>query len=245
MTFIQRIDIPEDKAATVARLDAMRRDGWAALDSMSEAELAALEGEVDGAMVVNMSVDHPHAVALQDARRAIKHRRSAFRRGYLLKHTAQSDRYKNIVYACSHIRKATELLDKAHEVAPDPNLDVNRAPEPFRPIDVTVMSDAELAQAIRVYEAELHREPPADFCVVAQLRTPAAKAIAAELKDRQEAFDALVASARINVDAARRELARRKKEEAERAERVAEIQANLTAVVADLQGRIADLEAGK
>lgn len=235
-------DIPPEKAATVRKLDAMRQDGWTALESMSLADLDALEAEAESARVVR-PVEHPHLMSIADALTAIKRRRSAIRRAAVAKATEQQERYKSIFAAQLRITEAARALDAAQAIEFDPNATVNAIPAPFPAIDVSTASEGELRATIKACEAALTRKLPADSKSIALLKTSAAKSIADELKAREKALFAMQESARANMDAAKMELERRHNKAVENARRKAELEANLPSIVDDLQQRVAKLEA--
>lgn len=134
---------------------------------------------------------------------------------------------------------------RAFAIPLDASQGVNKMPEPFPPIDAQSMTDEELTGIIEQCKSVLNRKPSYDWRVIALLKTPAAKAIAAEEKKREEARAALAESARANLEAANAELEKRRNMQAEEEAHAADMQAHIVDIVADLQSRVKDLESAK
>lgn len=244
------VDVPREKAAVVSKLNKMKSDGWRALESMSLEELDALQAEAMKA-VVNVDdfgyvkSDNDHDRAIYDACRAIKDQRYKLKQAKEDRYFIQSKRSGAIVEAAEHIRLAAYFIEEAYSIERDPDFYLSRVPAQLPAIDAATMTDYELQATIRAYEDELQSTPAPDHKLFAMMNTPAAKAIAAELKEQNEARAARLDMAMANSKAAREELNRREVDTAKAAARKEILQANLDEVLTELQGRITELEASK
>ena len=242
--------IPRDKAAVVARLDKMKSDGWRALESMTIEELDALQEEAEGASwYVDdfgfVGVDNDHDRTILEARAAINDQRHKIRQREADANLEQIHRHNAIAEAASHIRAALDCIETANNMERDPSHYLNAVPAPLPAIDAATMTDIELRVAMREYDEERQRAKAPDHKLFAMVNTPAAKAIAAELKKQNEASAARIKTAMTNSKAAREELERREFEAAKSVARNEILQTNLNDVIAELQGRIEELESSR
>ena len=242
--------IPRDKAAVVARLDKMKNDGWRALESMTIEELDELQKEAEGAAWYIdefgfVGTDNAHDRTILETREAIKDQRYKIRRRESDAHLEQIHRHNAIVEAASHIRAALDCIEAAQRIERDTSCYLNAVPAKLPAIDAATMTDYELQATIREYDNELQSTSAPDHQLFAMMNTPTAKAIAAELKEQNEARAARIEIARVNRLAAREELERRKVDTVKKAVRKEVLQANLDDVITELQGRITELEASK
>ena len=243
-------EIPRDKAAVVAKLNKMKNDGWRALESMSLEELDALQAEAEGAIYYVddfgfTGLHTAHDRAIMEAREAIKDQRYKIRQREADAHLEQIHRFNAVVEAASHIRAAVDCIEAAQRIKRDPSFYLNVVPAELPAIDVTTMTDGELKAAERGYSDELSNAREPDHRLFAMMNTPGAVAIAAELKEQNEARAARIDMAMANSKAAREELERREVDTVKAAARNEILQANLDEVLTELQGRIEELEASK
>lgn len=231
--------IPEEKAAIVARLDGMKCRDWAQVKAMGAAELDALEADIDSAVVIGLDYFHPHAQAIRDARKAVSKRRHAIKVEAMERDQRQRNRIDLIQQAENALQTAIEKLDAAYSIEPDPKY---YAVPTLEPIDAATMTDEELTAVIRQCEQYATRRPIAAHDALAAIKTPAAKAIAAELKANAAAVETFKQAARANMDAAHAELARRDKLREEQAAREEAARADLLNEYIKLNARVAALE---
>ena len=244
------VDVPREKAAVVSKLNKMKSDGWRALESMSLEELDALKDEALGAAVSvddfgYFKTDNDHDRAIFEACEAIKGQRYKIKQREADAYLEQVHRFNAVVEAASHIRAAVDLIESAQRIKRDTSCYLNAVPAELPAIDVTTMTDSELKAAERGYQDELSNAREPDHRLFAMMNTPGAVAIAAELKEQNEARAARLDMAMANSKAAREELNRREVDTARTAARKEILQANLDDVLAEMQGRIEELEASK
>lgn len=252
---ITTIIIPEEKAQQAEQLRQWAAAGWQVLDGMSRDELAAFEREhVNAAMVDGLTDDHPHVLALDGAREALKRARVALDLAQARARDEQQQRIQHVNAGVHALRKARDHFVAAVAVSRDDDVLNAQPPAPMRTLDTSTASAEELAATVAECERALKEgdmlaevttateaAEAAKDC--AMLKTPAAKLIARELRADADKWARRIASLRENLEAARAELDRRRIEHEEREQKRAELSDNLPAVVEALSDRIAELEA--
>ena len=228
--------ITPEKAATVARLEAMRADNWRALDGMDADELSELEAQVTACAVV-LADNHPHNAVRRAAYAAIRQRKQAIAAADIAAKNAQHQRAANIADAAGNIRNALEMLDRAWKVEYKPD-----TPTPLPDMDVSTASDHELTDA-RIFCQNVLNAPSrhAEHAeLIANLKTDAARGICKELKDQAQADAKRRADAAKLLEAIDSEIKRRMDEQAERDMPLAERVAKLEALIYRNGGEIAE-----
>ena len=248
-------DIPVDKAKIVAKLDVMKLEGWKDLEDMTIEELNELQAEAEGAIIdINeygfTGFDNPHDRTIIEAREAIKQQRRKTLDKQYEERARQDDRLHAFMTAANFIKRAIDSLEEAHQIEPNPTFYAAHMPEYDYEIDPSAMSDGELNYFVRKYDPHIFGNPFPDHAVFAYLKTPEAKAAAAEFKEYNEAFQERMEIMRANYAAAREELSERNRAAQEKAIERAEKRNQLDMkdkndVLADLMNRIEELEASK
>lgn len=239
--------ITPEKAAIVTRFQAMESEGWQALETMSSAEIAELEADINNACVHGLSFDHPHNQAISNASEALRQER--IRRDIEMqeRQREQQRRTANIHEAASLVSKARDCCLYAAQV----ERTASYTQPPIEPPDVGAMNDGELSRTLDGYRAELMQigstpeTKSEQSSLIALLKTPEAKAISRELKADADAHAKRRESLQAAAQAVRGEIERRAAEKAASEAEREEIADNLPSIVADLQARIAELESEK
>lgn len=245
-------DIPADKAKIVAKLDIMKLDGWKALESMTLQELDDLQAEAESAVIFVdeygfTGLDNEHDHTIIEAREAIKRQRIKTRNKQYDERARQDNRRNALMSAAKHIMQAADQLEKAQQIKLDPSYYASLLPRYDHEVDVSAMTDGELEYFIRTYDPSIVGNPFPDHSVFALLKSPAAKSVAAELKEQNEIFSERYEIMCANYEAARAEQTRRRDEEREKAETLAATKRQINGtdtsdVIADLVNRIEELE---
>ena len=243
-------DVPFDKAKIVAKLDLMMLDGWKALEDLTIEELNELQAAAESAVMetddYGFALDYnDHHKTIFEAREAIKAQRWKLQQEKTEKYLEQSKRRGMISGAANLIIEAINLIEEAYKIEPSPFAWNPMLPSQCEAIDPSTMTVADLNAVIRETNSDKTRMPLPDYSMIAMLKTPAAKAIAEELKEQDEVYRKRIEVSQSNRMAARVELSQREKKDAETATLNKEINENINDVVAELRNRIAELEAGK
>lgn len=176
--------ITPEKAATVAKLEAMRSNDWEELRAMTDAELSELHDEIDAAAVVLADGD-PHNAARDAAYRAIRDERIKRKQASFMQWQEQQTRENSIRQAASQIRDAIRLVDVAHDIP-----DLSGKPPAPPSLDVESASDGELRAVCGECRRIVNDSPSCagdDARAIALIRSDAAKAICKELQARARA----------------------------------------------------------
>ncbi len=235
--------ITEEKAAAAERFKAMKNDNWSALDGMTLDQLEEFEKEVNDAQVVGIDYFSSHAQIIRDAHQAIKHERMKHTLADINRRNAINRRRSSISKAAHDIANAIELVDSANAIDRDAQDIAASNPSPMQQVDTESSSTDELRALVAQCEAELrHSANVPDFHLIALLKTPAAKAIAKELKESADAHSARAESVRANLDAAKAEIDKREAAEREKAAANEAATANLADTISNLESRLNAIE---
>lgn len=236
-------EIPPEKAAAAEKFKAMRDDNWSALDGMTLDQLEEFEHEVNDAHVFGIDAFSFHAQILREAHEAIKRERSKIKYAEWQRDNKRAERRKAIRDAVDSIAKAIELADKANAIDRDEKDVATSNPSPMQQVDTESSSTDELYAIAAQCEAELKNGATVpDFRLIALLKTPAAKAIAKELKESADAHSARAESVRSNLDAAKAEIDKREAAEREKAAANEAATANLADTISNLESRLNAIE---
>ena len=240
-------EVTPDKAAIVARFQAMESEGWRALKEMTSAELNEFEADINNARVHILSFDHPHNQAITNAAEALHHER-------IHREMEMQERQREQQHRKANIQKAADLVSQARDCclyAARIERAASYTQTPIEPPDVAAMDDSELLRTMDEYRAELMKinnipeTKDEQSALIALLKTPEAKDISRELKADADVYakrrELLQAAAQVVRDEIERRESERTAAETER-EEIAE---NLPYIVADLQARITELESEK
>ena len=206
-------ELTEHDAAVSERLTNMQADGWQEVKAMDSSQLDAFMDELNGTGRRYDST-HPFVALRSEAVQAVQDVRHERQHTAFMRWSALTTRTANITGAAQKVREAIELIESASAVSADPE----KPPAPPSP-DVGNATDNELTAALteclRIVRAEQERYAD-DAKAIALLKTPASKAIAAELKAKAKAYDERRAKA---DDLAHAIAAGRDRRAAERAEK--------------------------
>lgn len=229
--------VPPEKEAVSARIREMQAANWKELEDMTDAELDAFEREVDDARMV-LDFDHPHAVAMSAAYKAIKHERA---RRFLQGQNARREQHNRAMMiheAAELVRQAVEKIDMAYTIEPQAwYFQMCEVPA----LDVATAEDGELENAGRVCVGIVNEKPDTyaeDAAVIGVLKGKSVRAISSELSERGKARAERLEKARsllaeITAEQARRERERRELEERTSLE-------GMEKRIAALEGKLAD-----
>lgn len=228
----------EYDTAVSEKLTRMQADDWREVKAMDASQLDAFMDELNRTGRHYEST-HPFVALRAEAVKAIKKVRSEMYMTAFQRSQQQQTRQTNIMGAAQRIREAVKLLEDANEIP-----DLTGKPTMPPSLDVASASDAQLAAA----NAEclgIVREIPSSFTDDAQaislLKTPAAKAIAPELRARAQEYDERRGRAEKMVQKITAERQRRAEERA--AAEAANTPEALAARIAELENKLAEIGA--